>query len=137
MLTRLPLLLLILDRIRAAGREGGIWLALIVALAAIALLYLHAPAQVGIPLPGDKSINVPREITEVQPQDVACKGAVSVYESAQGLFYRATLGKIVLSWTEALDKAVLTDGAAVDYPAADKAITTCLIKRAKLVEAGH
>ena len=115
---------------REWGWRGVSLFALVVGFLAVVTLYSKPPV---IPLPGDETINVPREITEVQPQDVACKGSVSVTPSAQGLFYRAILGKYVLSWTQSLDRVVLTDGVVVDYPTADRTITACLIKRAKLV----
>ena len=117
---------------RALSNYG--WLvALAVAVLALAVVYTR-PIPAIIPATVDRSIEVPREITEVQPADVACKGAVTVSEATQGRFYRAELGKYVLSWTEPLDKTVLTDGRALDYPEADKTITDCLRKRAK--EAG-
>ena len=113
-------------------KDYGWAVALAVAVLALLVVYTRPIPQV-IPATVDRSITVPREITEVQPADVACKGAVTVSEATPGRFYRAELGKYVLSYTEPLGKAVLTDGVAVDYPPADKQILDCLVKRAKEV----
>ena len=118
---------------RRALADWGWLVSLLAVVLALFAVYIALPLA-DVETRVDRSIDVPRDISEIQPQEVACKGAVSVVDSPQGFFYRSVLGDYVLSWTRGLDKTVLTaKSGAVDYPVADKAITRCLIERAKPV----
>lgn len=73
----------------------------------------------------------PRDIADVQPQDVACNAEiVTVSDGTLGPFYRAVWGRFVLTWTSPLDKFVLTDGNLTDYPFTDQRTIQCLRTRA-------
>ena len=98
--------------------------------------YINVTGDTSVTVRGDGNvIIVPREIGDVQPSDVACKGEkVVVSDGAQGLFYQAVYGKFVLSYTAPLDKVVLTDGKVVEYPPIDERTVQCLQKRAVKVQ---
>lgn len=85
---------------------------------------------------GDQNIIYARTIGDVQPQDVACKGSVTVADAPRGPFYRAILGDVYLSWTEGDERFAMADSSrppSQAWPETDSRTVDCLVKRARAI----
>lgn len=133
------------DPLRLALGLGVAWLliALGVGLVNARWTFLdHGPVYYLNKAASGKPRPVASTFADIQPEDVACKGDLTVGQSdtARGLFYRAEYRAVDvrgvavdyhLTWTAGDVKFAMTDGHAIDWPSVDNHTKArdCLTKR--------